>query len=60
MAPNPTRFGLIRFKNIAFSYPTRRGVNVLEDLNLDVNLGGNEAVVYVLFLLWGARCFIAY
>ena len=49
---NPTRFGPIRFENVTFSYPTRRGVNVLEDFNLEVNVGENVAVVYVLLLLW--------
>ena len=45
---DPTRFGPIRFENVTFSYPTRRGVNVLEDFNLEVNVGDNVAIVYVL------------
>jgi hypothetical protein len=57
----PARFGPIRFENVTFSYPTRRGVNVLEDFDLEVNVGENVAIVYVLpVLLWmtGALWFI--
>jgi ABC-type multidrug transport system fused ATPase/permease subunit len=45
---DPTRTGPLRFENIAFSYPTRSGINVLEDFNLEVNVGENVAIVYVL------------
>ncbi|KAH9985450.1 P-loop containing nucleoside triphosphate hydrolase protein [Russula vinacea] len=41
----PARFGPIRFENVTFSYPTRRGVNVLEDFDLEVNVGENVAIV---------------
>jgi ABC-type multidrug transport system fused ATPase/permease subunit len=39
---------VLRFENIMFSYPTRSGVNVLEDFNLEVKVGENVAVVYVI------------
>ncbi len=48
MVLESTRSGPLRFENITFSYPTRRGVNVLEGFDLDVNVGENVAIVYVL------------
>jgi ABC-type multidrug transport system fused ATPase/permease subunit len=42
------RTGLLRFENIMSSYPTRSGVNVLEDFNLEVKVGENVAVVFVI------------
>ncbi|KAI0288713.1 P-loop containing nucleoside triphosphate hydrolase protein [Russula brevipes] len=42
---DPARSGPLRFENITFSYPTRRGVNVLEDFHLEVNVGENVAIV---------------
>ena len=45
---DPKRTGPLRFENIMFSYPTRSGVNVLEDFNLEVKVGENVAIVYVL------------
>ena len=48
MVLDPARSGPLRFENITFSYPTRRGVNVLENFDLEVNVGENVAVVYVL------------
>ncbi len=48
MVLDPVRSGPLRFENITFSYPTRRGVNVLEDFDLEVNVGENVAIVCVL------------
>ncbi len=48
VALDPKRTGPLRFENIMFSYPTRSGVNVLEDFNLEVKVGENVAIVYVL------------
>jgi putative ABC transport system ATP-binding protein len=45
VALDPKRTGPLRFENIMFSYPTRSGVNVLEDFNLEVKVGENVAVV---------------
>jgi len=42
---DPARSGPLRFENVTFSYPTRRGVNVLEDFHLEVNVGENVAIV---------------
>jgi ABC-type bacteriocin/lantibiotic exporter with double-glycine peptidase domain len=47
---DPKRMGPLRFENIMFSHLTQSGgVNVLEDLNLEVEVGENVAVVYVIF-----------
>jgi len=45
VALDPKRTGPLRFENIMFSYPTRNGVNVLEDFNLEVKVGENVAIV---------------
>ena len=45
---DPKRTGPLRFENIMFSYPTRSGINVLEDFNLEVQVGENVAIVYVI------------
>jgi putative ABC transport system ATP-binding protein len=45
---DPKRSGPLRFENITFSYPTRHGANVLENFSLEVIVGENVAVVYVL------------
>ncbi|KAH9165052.1 P-loop containing nucleoside triphosphate hydrolase protein [Lactarius sanguifluus] len=42
---DPKHTGPLRFENITFSYPTRSGVNVLEEFNLEVKVGENVAVV---------------
>jgi predicted ABC-type transport system involved in lysophospholipase L1 biosynthesis ATPase subunit len=31
-----------------FSYPTRSGVNILKDFNLEVKVGDNVAVMYAI------------
>lgn len=56
----PARSGPLRFENITFSYPTRSGVNVLEDFNLEVNVGENVAIVYAPPSHFQARCFMAH
>jgi ABC-type multidrug transport system fused ATPase/permease subunit len=37
--------GNVRFENIAFSYPSRKDVNVLKDVSLEVNSGQQIALV---------------
>jgi ABC-type multidrug transport system fused ATPase/permease subunit len=56
----PGRSGPLRFENITFSYPTRSGVNVLEDFNLEVNVGENVAIVYAPPSHFQVRCFMAH
>ncbi|KAI0067647.1 hypothetical protein BV25DRAFT_1819042 [Artomyces pyxidatus] len=41
----PTRTGPLRFERVAFEYPSRRGVEVLKDFDLDVNVGESVAIV---------------
>ena len=43
------RRGPLRFERIAFEYPSRQGVEVLKDFNLEVGVGESVAIVYVLF-----------
>ncbi|KZT21094.1 hypothetical protein NEOLEDRAFT_1139947 [Neolentinus lepideus HHB14362 ss-1] len=42
---NPARRGPLRFENITFEYPSRRGVEILKDFRLDVEVGESIAVV---------------
>ncbi|KAI0260168.1 P-loop containing nucleoside triphosphate hydrolase protein [Gloeopeniophorella convolvens] len=42
---DPARSGPLRFEGVAFSYPTRRGVEVLKDFNLEVKVGESVAIV---------------
>ena len=45
---DPKHTGTLRFESIMFSYPTRSGVNALEDFYLEVKVGENVAIVYVI------------
>lgn len=53
IAPNqgidldPSRRGIIRFENVGFEYPSRKGVQILDDFNLEIGVGENVAIVYV-------------
>jgi len=42
------RRGTISFENIQFEYPSRKGVEVLKDFNLDVGVGESVAIMCVL------------
>ncbi|RPD58151.1 P-loop containing nucleoside triphosphate hydrolase protein [Lentinus tigrinus ALCF2SS1-7] len=42
---NPSRRGPIRFEHVWFEYPSRRNVQILKDLNLEVRVGESVAVV---------------
>ncbi|KAL0579611.1 ATP-binding cassette permease mdl1 [Marasmius crinis-equi] len=42
---SPTRRGPIRFENIMFEYPSRKGVEILKDFNLELDVGESVAVV---------------
>ena len=44
-ALEPTRRGRVRFENIGFEYPSRQGVEILKDFNLDLNVGESVAIV---------------
>ncbi|THH13785.1 hypothetical protein EW146_g6479 [Bondarzewia mesenterica] len=42
---NPARRGPLRFEHVAFEYPSRRGVEILRDFNLDIDVGESVAIV---------------
>ncbi|EPQ55212.1 hypothetical protein GLOTRDRAFT_138835 [Gloeophyllum trabeum ATCC 11539] len=42
---NPLRRGPLKFEHITFEYPSRRGVEILKDFNLDIRVGESIAVV---------------
>ena len=42
-----TRRGIIRFENVGFEYPSRKGVQILDEFNLEIGVGENVAIVYV-------------
>jgi len=37
--------GIIKFEGINFEYPSRKGVEVLKDFNLEVKVGESVAIV---------------
>ena len=45
---DPARRGPIRFEHVWFEYPSRRNVQILKDLNLEINVGESVAIVCVL------------
>ena len=42
---DPAHRGRVRFENIGFEYPSRKGVEILRDFNLDLNVGESVAIV---------------
>lgn len=42
---NPSRRGTIRFEHVWFEYPSRRSMQILKDLNLEIGMGESVAVV---------------
>ncbi|KAH0829104.1 hypothetical protein J3R83DRAFT_2570 [Lanmaoa asiatica] len=40
-----SRRGIIRFENVGFEYPSRKGVQILDDFNLEIGVGENVAIV---------------
>ncbi len=39
------RTGSIRFENVQFEYPSRKGVEILKNFNLELNVGESVAIV---------------
>lgn len=39
------RRGAVRFEGIQFEYPSRKGVDILKDFNLEVGVGESVAIV---------------
>ncbi|EMD33179.1 hypothetical protein CERSUDRAFT_118237 [Gelatoporia subvermispora B] len=42
---DPSRRGPVRFENVSFEYPSRKGVEILKNLNLEVKVGESVAIV---------------
>lgn len=42
---SPERRGAVKFENILFEYPSRKGVEVLKDFNLEIGVGQSVALV---------------
>jgi ATP-binding cassette, subfamily B (MDR/TAP), member 10 len=42
---HPSRRGPIRFENVSFQYPSRQGVKILNDFNLEIEVGESVALV---------------
>lgn len=40
-----SRYGTVRFQNIGFEYPSRKGVQILDDFNLEIGVGESVAIV---------------
>lgn len=39
------RLGVVRFERVDFEYPTRKDVKVLNDFNMDIDIGESVAIV---------------
>ena len=46
-----TRRGPVRFEGIRFEYPSRKGVDILKDFELEIGVGESVAIVYVVIPL---------
>lgn len=44
---DPARRGPVRFENVTFEYPSRPGVEILKNLDLEVKVGESVAIVCV-------------
>lgn len=42
---SPHRQGPIKFENVRFHYPSRKGVQILQNLSLEVSVGETIAIV---------------
>ena len=42
---DPARRGPVRFEHVWFEYPSRRNVQILKDLNLEIGVGESVAIV---------------
>ncbi|KAF8150437.1 P-loop containing nucleoside triphosphate hydrolase protein [Mycena galopus ATCC 62051] len=45
VAVAPERRGVLKFDNIKFEYPSRKGVDILKDFNLEITVGESVAIV---------------
>jgi ABC-type multidrug transport system fused ATPase/permease subunit len=44
----PDRRGPVKFERVGFEYPSRKGVEILKDFDLEVGVGESVAIVCVL------------
>jgi hypothetical protein len=44
------RRGVLKFENIKFEYPSRKGAEILRNFNLEIAVGESVAIVYVFFV----------
>ncbi|KAJ3756970.1 P-loop containing nucleoside triphosphate hydrolase protein [Lentinula raphanica] len=42
---DPSRRGPVRFERVGFEYPSRKGVEILKDFNLEIGVGESVAIV---------------
>ena len=42
---DPSRRGVLKFENVRFEYPSRQGVQILKELNIEVGVGESVAIV---------------
>jgi len=45
VALTPHRRGSVRFENIRFEYPSRKGIDILKNFNLEMSVGESVAIV---------------
>jgi putative ABC transport system ATP-binding protein len=44
---DPARRGSVKFEAVQFEYPSRKGVVILKDFDLEIGVGENVVIVYV-------------
>jgi putative ABC transport system ATP-binding protein len=42
-----SRRGIVRFEDVTFEYPSRKGAEILKNFNLEIGVGESVAIVYV-------------
>lgn len=47
---DPARRGSLVFEHVRFEYPSRKGVEILKELSLDIGVGESVAVVCVSYI----------
>ena len=42
--------GIVKFEHVHFEYPSRKGVEILKDFDLELDVGESVVIVYEFFL----------